>query len=233
MASLEAEFFGAPLTPVASGYQFRIDCESQGVSGVERVRQALHAGDPYAVAFVDARMPPGIDGIETVSRIWAIDPDVQVVVCTAYSDHSWDHIVEELGHSEGLLILKKPFDTIEITQVAHALAHKWSLQNVVSTRLQSLESQIERQRKAQAEMLLSLESIRADAGRLREIYRSSAEMAAVEVQEDQIVATQVPAAIQSISNRAGRMHEMLARLQQSGSDMLDAAMMDTHAPVRG
>ena len=81
------------------------------------VEQALQANDPYALAFVDIRMPPGWDGVETIERIWRICPDLQAVICTAYSDYSWDNIIGRFGHTDNLLILKKPFETVEVPRL--------------------------------------------------------------------------------------------------------------------
>ena len=68
---------------------FEIDLALQGKEGLQRVQQALAEGRPYAMAFIDVRMPPGWDGIETTGRIWRVDPDLQVVICTACSDYPW------------------------------------------------------------------------------------------------------------------------------------------------
>ena len=91
------------------------------------LREAVATGRPYALAFVDMRMPPGWDGIRTITELWRWDPNVQVVICTAYSDHSWAEIVARLGVRDNLLILKKPFEAIEVGQLAYALTEKWSL----------------------------------------------------------------------------------------------------------
>ena len=106
---------------------FEIDSAFQGQEGLERVRQALHEGRPYAMAFVDVRMPPGWDGIETIQQIWAEYPQLQAVICTAYSDYQWADIIDRLGQTDQLLILKKPFDNVEVRQLACALTEKWSL----------------------------------------------------------------------------------------------------------
>jgi response regulator RpfG family c-di-GMP phosphodiesterase len=84
------------------------------------------------------------DGIETAMRIWELDPRVQIVICSAYSDHSWESIARRLGHSDRLLILKKPFDNIEVLQVASALTEKWRLAEIAKRRVQDLETQLER-----------------------------------------------------------------------------------------
>ena len=64
------------------------------------------------------RMPPGWNGIKTAQEIWKVDPNLPIVICTAYTDYTWDEIVAELPRSELLLILKKPFDNIELKQMA-------------------------------------------------------------------------------------------------------------------
>jgi len=118
----EARLFGTP-----AAVSFQMDFAGQGQEGLHLVEQALAAGSPYSMAFVDVRMPPGWDGIETTRRIWEVDPDLQIVICTAYSDYSWDELGDVLGQPDRLLILKKPFDTIEVVQLAHALTDKWRL----------------------------------------------------------------------------------------------------------
>lgn len=106
---------------------FELDSAFQGSEGLEMVKKALAESRPYALAFVDVRMPPGWDGIETVGRLWQVDPDIQIVVCTAYADYSWEEMRAKVGQPDGLLVLKKPFDNIEVQQLAHALTKKWLL----------------------------------------------------------------------------------------------------------
>ena len=106
---------------------FEIDTVSQGQEGVEYIKKALKEGKPYALAFVDVRMPPGWDGIETIKHIWELDRDMQIVICTAYSDYSWEETIDELGVNDNLLILKKPFDNVSVRQLACALTKKWQL----------------------------------------------------------------------------------------------------------
>ena len=106
---------------------FEIDYALQGQEALELVRAAVKAGRPYAMAFMDVRMPPGWDGVETTLKLWEADPDIQIVICTAYSDYSWEEMLEVIPKPEQLLILKKPFDAIEVLQLAQALTDKWSL----------------------------------------------------------------------------------------------------------
>jgi len=137
----EAELFGKPANTVQQ-VRYEIDSAYQGQDGVLLVKQALEAGRPYAVAFVDVRMPPGMDGVETTGKIWELDPDLQIVLCTAYSDYSWDQMFEKLGRHDGLLILKKPFDTVEALQLAHALTEKWWLHQQSRQKMGDLESRV-------------------------------------------------------------------------------------------
>jgi two-component system NtrC family sensor kinase len=136
---LEAELLdtrnagGPPVTP------FELVSAFQGRDALDHVVAAAAAGRPFALAFVDMRMPPGWDGLETIERIWQVDPDIQIVICSAYSDHSWSDLRARLGARESLLILKKPFDTVEVIQCAHALSTKWTLARQVRAHVGELE----------------------------------------------------------------------------------------------
>jgi CheY-like chemotaxis protein len=101
---------------------------TQGAEAIEAVDSAAIAGQPFAIAFVDMRMPPGMDGVETIFRMWKADPKLEVVICTAYSDRSWEQIVDRLGQTDKLLVLKKPFDPAEVAQIASSLTRKWNLE---------------------------------------------------------------------------------------------------------
>ena len=93
--------------------RYEIDSALQGEEGAAKVVQALKANQPYALAFVDMRMPPGWDGVETIRRLWNEDPAVQVVIHTAYSDYSWSDIVKQLGRrSDQLLILNRKYSVL-------------------------------------------------------------------------------------------------------------------------
>src|ERR1044071_8685865 len=72
---------------ISSLPSFHFDTAIQGEEGIERVKDAIEKGEPYALAFVDVRMPPGLDGIETIKEIWKLSPDIQTVICTAFSDY--------------------------------------------------------------------------------------------------------------------------------------------------
>jgi PAS domain S-box-containing protein len=143
LANLAAELFGQS-EPVAATADFEIDSAFQGEEGLARVRQACAEQRPYAMAFVDMRMPPGWNGIETISRIWGEYPDLEVVVCTAFSDLTLDQIIGKLGDTDRMVILKKPFDMIEVTQLARALTEKWRLGQRAKQKISILEDLAEK-----------------------------------------------------------------------------------------
>ena len=107
------------------------------------VEAAVRAGLPYAMAFVDMRMPPGWDGVETIERLWRVDPQLQVVICTAYSDHPWEEVLARLDVQDRLLIIKKPFDMIEVSQLARMLTAKWELARQAQSQMNRLEQAVQ------------------------------------------------------------------------------------------
>ena len=141
LASSEAAIFGhhaeRPVRP-----RFRLTHATQGQQAVAFASEALTAGEPFSVAFVDMRMPPGWDGLETIEHLWNVDPRIQVVICSAYSDYNWTDIVARLGHEDRLLIVKKPFDPSEIEQCANALSRKWHNERALSQHIEGLESTV-------------------------------------------------------------------------------------------
>ncbi|MBP9727692.1 MAG: EAL domain-containing protein [Gammaproteobacteria bacterium] len=137
--------------------RYKLDCVSQGQEALALVKN--ESDNPYAVAFVDIRMPPGWDGVETIQQIWRVDPYIQMVICTAYSDYSWDETIKKLGESENLLILKKPFDVIEVRQLAYSLSRKWKIQSQLDVHMTGLENLVTKRTAALETSLALLESI--------------------------------------------------------------------------
>ena len=139
----KAMLFGdAPAASESPKITFEIDSALQGEEGLQKLQLAVDSGRPYSVAFVDMRMPPGWDGVQTIQQLWEVDPDLQVVICTAFSDYSWDAISEKLGVTDRLLILKKPFDPAEISQLAIALSEKWALRRAAKLKMDQLEAMV-------------------------------------------------------------------------------------------
>lgn len=139
LSSSELSLFGE--APQSKAFQrFELDSTYQGQEALALVERVLREGKPYAMAFVDMRMPPGWDGIETIERLWRVDPQLQIALCTAYSDYSWETIAERLELADRLLILKKPFDAIEIRQMASALTAKWQMTWEAGVKMSTLET---------------------------------------------------------------------------------------------
>jgi two-component system, NtrC family, sensor kinase len=138
----EAAFFGEAEVASADP-EFSMDSAFQGQEALQRVAGALQDGRPYAMAFLDVRMPPGWDGIETATRIWQQDPHLQIVLCTAFSDYSWDDMRAQLGRTDRLVILKKPFDNVEVLQLADALTEKWRVTEQAALKMSVLKQAVE------------------------------------------------------------------------------------------
>lgn len=140
LESIEQSLFG---TAPAVHQRYTLDSAYQGQEALALVSQALADGAPYALAFIDMRMPPGWDGLETIEQLWNIDSNLQIALCTAYSDYSFEAIEARLKFSDQLLILKKPFDHLEIRQMASALTWKWQLAQDALLKVSNLERTIE------------------------------------------------------------------------------------------
>ena len=140
-SSVIADFkmiFNPGQTPKTFNQTFIIDSAYQSAEGINFVKKSLQ--DPYAIIIVDVRMPPGEDGVQTIKKIFKIDDQVQIVLCTAFSDYSWDKIFEEVGETDRLLVLKKPFDIIEIRQLVCSLITKWELLKKLKNQVNNLHS---------------------------------------------------------------------------------------------
>ena len=142
LEDLEATIFDENEANNNGKWGFKLESAYQGKEGYEKVKNAVLRGQPFAMAFVDMRMPPGWDGLETIQHIWKVDPDLQVVICTAYSDYSWEELMENLGQTDQLLILKKPFDNAEVQQLAASLTEKWHQTQKARLKMDDLEGMV-------------------------------------------------------------------------------------------
>ena len=141
LSQVEDQLFGS--VPPRPLQVFSLDSAFQGREALAMVESALARDTPYAMAFIDMRMPPGWDGLETIEQLWKVDPDLQIALCTAYSDYSWETMAERLAFGDQLLILKKPFDSLEIRQMASALTWKWQMTQDARHKLDDLQRTIE------------------------------------------------------------------------------------------
>ncbi len=115
------------LTAQMNAMSYTIDHTLNGEHGLEKVQQAQANDFPYTLAIIDGRMPNGWDGVTTIKKIWDIDPTIQIIFCSAYNDYSHTDMVKSLGATDSLLILRKPFDPVELQQMCLALSNKWRL----------------------------------------------------------------------------------------------------------
>ncbi|MCP4350096.1 MAG: response regulator [Desulfobacterales bacterium] len=137
--ALEAALFGTASVYESEEERYELTTVLQGEEGYEKVKQARENGYPFALAFIDIRMPPGWDGLKTATMIRKADPDIELVIITAYSDRERSEIIQKVGNPERLLYLKKPFDPEEIRQIALSLTRKWDLERKAETYRKCLE----------------------------------------------------------------------------------------------
>ncbi len=143
LSDARAAFFGEAEV-IDDSPKYRLESAFQGQDALTMVKAAIEEGDPYAMAFVDVRMPPGWDGVQTIQELWKVAPDLECVICTAFSDYTWADMARTLGQSDKLLILKKPFDPVEARQFASTLTTKWQTrreQDQTTKALMTAESQ--------------------------------------------------------------------------------------------
>jgi two-component system NtrC family sensor kinase len=137
-SGVERELFGGG---DGADQPFDIDGAQCGEEGVEKTERAVVDGQRFAIAFVDLCMP-GWDGIQTTEKLWETDPDLQVVLVTGSADVPWAEIRQRVGFRDNFLVLKKPFEPVEVRQIAQALARKWELNAAVAERVHELENRL-------------------------------------------------------------------------------------------
>lgn len=144
LLTIENDLFGetAESAGVMTDIGFQIDHAYHGDEALEKVKIAEAEGKPYSLVFMDVRMPPGMNGIETIQKIWENHPYIEMVICTAYSDYSWEEIINNLGKSDKLLFMKKPFDATALKQTALMLNTKWKLQQQSVKHTDQLEKEV-------------------------------------------------------------------------------------------
>lgn len=147
----EERVFGGAVLPRVQKPCFEIEHAQNGQEGIDKVKKSVAEKRPFQIAFVDIRMP-GIDGVETVEKIWEIDSSIQVVFCTAYSDYSWNDLARRLGYTDKALVLKKPFDYIEVVQMACTLSEKWRLARQAATKIEEMELLVARRTRTLLEL---------------------------------------------------------------------------------
>jgi predicted signal transduction protein with EAL and GGDEF domain len=209
--ALEAELFGAVAEQPADE-AFVLESAYQGEEAVEKVRLARAEGREYAVVFIDVRMPPGLDGIATTAQLLREDPYVGIVICSAYSDHTWEEMTAAFGKTDRVLILKKPFETIEVRQLAHALKRRWELARLAAVKEHEMQAMIEART---AELRAANEALKREASLREEALRRLGES------NEQIRALAYQDGLTGLPNRRlfnEHLGKVLARSRRKGTE---------------
>lgn len=177
LSALESALFdvepSAAPEPRQEGRRFVLDLVSDGKTALARVVAAREENRPFAMAFMDVRMPGGWDGIETARQVWRVDPDIHVVLCTAYSDYSWEQMLAQLIHPDRFVVLRKPFDVTEVRQLAASFCERWIKLRQEQHRMQAMVQRFgEESRKAR-------QALEASVRRTKRILECEGEVAFV------------------------------------------------------
>ena len=144
MGDLSLEQDESEKTVLESSDAFDVTTASAGEEAIELFKQAQEEGTPFASVFLDVRMPPGMDGVECAGQLKRLDPDVYIVIVSAYSDYSIDDIHNHVGHD--FLYLQKPFRSEELAQVARFFAHSWGRHAAEREKMAKWEAELEHYR---------------------------------------------------------------------------------------
>ena len=161
-------------TTASQAPRYDIVAATQGAAAISLVERAIAEGQPFSVVFLDVRMPPGIDGVETATRLWQINPDLEIVLCSAHNDYSWEDLARALGRTDRLLVLRKPFDAIEIRQLSASLSEKWRRGRELARHVACLDAAIKAEVEARIAERTRFEAELRRAERLEMLGRLSA-----------------------------------------------------------
>jgi len=129
------------ISEAALNRDFTVDYAESGETAVERCEALKEQGEEYSVAFVDMSLGLGMDGIQTIKKLWQVFPRLEVVFCTGNDDLYWKDKFIKISDTHRLVVLKKPFDTEEVRQLARSLTAKWDFENSLLEKLKKLESE--------------------------------------------------------------------------------------------
>ena len=161
--SLSAGQAALPSGQAAADVHFVIESVYQQEQALTVLRQAKAADQPFALAFVNLEGPSGANGVETLRGFWQVDADLQAVLTTARSGYDWREVARQLGFSHNFVIVNKPFDRLEVLQLAASLALKWSYMRDAQQRLQDLNRLLEQQTDTLAATARELEAAKQAA----------------------------------------------------------------------
>lgn len=122
---------------------FEVDSAYSGEEGLRLIEKSLSENNPFSLAFVDVCLGSGWDGVQTTCKIWQQYPDLNVVLCTGFSDRPWEDLVKPLGFLDRIVVLIKPFNVAEVKQLAVGLSEKWRLGQQTKLRVDNLEKLVQ------------------------------------------------------------------------------------------
>ena len=212
--------------PVCIRFLSELTIVDSGDAAVVAAQAARLAGKAFSMAFVDMRMPPGMDGVDTTLALWRVDPDLQVVIASAYSDTPWGDVMARLGNTDRLVLLNKPFDPIEAIQLAAALSKKRELLLDQRRREQELEQRVlDRTRELSVALLAAEQAAKAKLDFLANMSHEirtplTAILGFTELQRDRLVTDRERREQAAIVERNGR--HLLALV----NDVLDLSKLE-------
>lgn len=106
------------------GLKFKIDHAFQGEQALNMIDKAHQSNEPYSLIYMDVRMPPGIDGIETIKRAREKYPEQEFVICTAFNNYEWEELFKLFGHNDKILYMSKPFCDTSLKQMTNYILTK-------------------------------------------------------------------------------------------------------------
>ena len=140
-AEARSDEFATPFVAserTASVQRFDLLHATSGQEAVEIISESKASNTPIAVAYIDIRMPPGIDGVETIRRVREIDSDIEIVIMTAYTDRPLSRILDDMAMLHKLLYVRKPFAREEIQQITLSLVEKWNVEQAFASKQRQL-----------------------------------------------------------------------------------------------
>ena len=123
-----------------------------GEDAIKLVRDLYEQDEFLSVAFIDIIMPGGINGIQTAEALWEIDPNLHIVICTGDRSQQLESALDSLHHQDQLFILKKPFDTVEVRQLAISLSGKQQRHHAHKACIEKLQLEVQERRKSEESM---------------------------------------------------------------------------------
>lgn len=142
LTDLEKVLFGEE-TDERGAAKFDVHSRNQGEAAVEAVKAAIEAGAPYAIVFLDIRMPPGMDGIEAAQKIRLLDPNVNIVIVTGSVSPAPENLGKQIPPADKVFFFQKPFHAMECRQLAAALCGKWHADMALRSANEDLEQRVE------------------------------------------------------------------------------------------